>query len=119
MLHAAMGEFGLLVLAWVVSEARGRIPWRTVLTGVVLQVALAALLIHFPPAIGAIMLLNRGANALQAATDAGSGFVFGYLGGGALPFVETHPGASFILAFRAMPLVIVISALASLLFYWG
>ncbi len=119
MLHAALGEVGLLALAWLVSEARGRIPWRTVAAGIGLQITLAVLLIHFPPAIDLILLLNRGANALQAATDAGTGFVFGYLGGGALPFVEIHPGASFILAFKAMPLVIVISALASLLFYWG
>jgi CNT family concentrative nucleoside transporter len=34
-------------------------------------------------------------------------------------FAETHPGASFILAFQALPLVLTISALASLLFYWG
>jgi CNT family concentrative nucleoside transporter len=119
MLHAALGEVGLLVLAWLASEARGRIPWRTVTAGIGLQIALAFLLMRFPLAIAVILMLNRGANALQAATDAGTGFVFGYLGGGALPFVETHPGASFILAFKAMPLVIVISALASLLFYWG
>ena len=36
-----------------------------------------------------------------------------------MPFAETHPGASFILAFQALPLVLTISALASLLFHWG
>jgi concentrative nucleoside transporter, CNT family len=77
------------------------------------------LLIYFPPASALIFLLNDGATALQSATQAGTGFVFGYLGGGALPFAETHPGASFILAFQALPLVLTISALASLLFYWG
>ena len=65
------------------------------------------------------MLANRAAHALERATTAGTGFVFGYLGGGTLPFAETTPGASFILAFKALPLVLVISALASLLFYWG
>ena len=49
----------------------------------------------------------------------GTGFVFGYLGGGPLPFAETSPGASFVLAFRALPLVVVISALSALLFHWG
>ena len=44
--------------------------------------------------------------------------VFGYLGGGDLPFAEKFPGASFILAFRALPLILVISALSALLFYW-
>ena len=66
-----------------------------------------------------IFLLNDGATALQNATQAGTSFVFGYLGGPPLPFAETHPGASFILAFQALPLVLTISALASLLFYWG
>ncbi|MBA3018011.1 MAG: nucleoside:proton symporter, partial [Desulfobacteraceae bacterium] len=51
-------------------------------------------------------------------TTAGTSFVFGYLGGGSLPFNEKFPGSSFILAFRALPLVLVISALSSLLFYW-
>ena len=45
-------------------------------------------------------------------------FVFGYIGGGPLPFEESQPGAAFVLAFRALPLVIVISALTSLLTYW-
>jgi concentrative nucleoside transporter, CNT family len=119
MLHAALGEVGLLALAWLISEARGRIPWRTVAAGIGLQIALAILLTRVPPAIALILLLNRAANALQAATDAGTGFVFGYLGGAPPPFIQVHPAASFILAFKAMPLVIVISALASLLFYWG
>jgi CNT family concentrative nucleoside transporter len=87
--------------------------------GVALQIALALLLLFVPPARAAILLINRGADALQAATDLGTAFVFGYLAGPPLPFVETHPGASFILAFKALPLVLMISAIASLLFYCG
>jgi CNT family concentrative nucleoside transporter len=119
MIHAALGELALLLLAWLLSEDRWRIPWRTVIAGVVLQVALAVLLLDFPPAVTVVMLANRAAHALQRATEAGTGFVFGYLGGAPLPFTETTPGASFILAFKALPLVLVISALASLLFHWG
>ena len=103
----------------MLSEDRRRIPWRTVAGGVLLQLALAALLLGFPPATAVVFLLNDGATALQNATQAGTSFVFGYLGGPPLPFAETHPGASFILAFQALPLVLTISALASLLFYWG
>jgi CNT family concentrative nucleoside transporter len=44
--------------------------------------------------------------------------VFGYLGGGPLPFEETTLGGSLVLAFRSLPLVIVVSALTSLLTYW-
>ncbi len=87
--------------------------------GVALQIVLAVLLLFVPAARAAFLLLNRGVEALQAATDAGTAFVFGYLVGPPLPFVETHPGASFILAFKALPLVLMISAFASLLFYLG
>ena len=59
----------------------------------------------------------RGAG-VAGATDRGTAFVFGYLGGGTLPFVETAPGASFILAFKVLPLVLTISALSALLYYW-
>jgi len=109
----------LLLTAWAISEDRFRVPVRVVVAGVLLQAAVAVLLLKFPPAAKAFLLLNDGVQALQSATDAGTGFVFGYLGGGALPFAETHPGASFIFAFRALPLVLVISALATVLFYWG
>lgn len=119
MLQSILGIPVLLALAWVMSEDRWRIRWRTVVGGLALLIALALLLIRVPPATAAIFALNDAATALQNATDAGSSFVFGYLGGAPLPFVEAHPGASFILAFRALPLVLVISALASLLFYWG
>jgi CNT family concentrative nucleoside transporter len=118
-MRGLLGLVVLLSIAWTLSEDRWRIPWRTVIAGLALQWALAVLLIYFPPASALIFLLNDGATALQNATQAGTGFVFGYLGGGTLPFAENHPGASFILAFQALPLVLTISALASLLFYWG
>ena len=94
-------------------------PVRVVVAGVLLQLVLAVALTKFAWAQRLFLLLDDAVDALQRATDAGTGFVFGYLGGGPLPFVETHPGASFIFAFRALPLVLIISALASLLFYWG
>ncbi len=118
-LHGAFGLLGLLFIAWVFSEDRWHIPLRVVLGGALLQIALALLFIKFPPATRAFLILNDGVGALQKATDTGTALVFGYLGGGPLPFNETQPGGSFILAFRAFPLVLVISALASLLLYWG
>jgi CNT family concentrative nucleoside transporter len=118
-MRGLLGVAALLAIAWALSEDRRRIPWRTVVAGVLLQWVLALLLIGFPPASTAIFLLNRGATALQDATQVGTNFLFGYLGGPPLPFAESHPGASFILAFQALPLVLTISALASLLFHWG
>ncbi|MGH7032507.1 MAG: NupC/NupG family nucleoside CNT transporter, partial [Stellaceae bacterium] len=118
-MRGILGLGALLLLAWALSENRWRIPLRTVASGIALQFALALVFVKFPAAASIFLLLNEAVDALQRATDAGTGFVFGYLGGAALPFAETHPGASYIFAFRALPLVLVISALASLLFYWG
>ena len=118
-MRGILGIAVILFLAWGLSEARGRVSWRVVVAGVLLQFALALLFLEFPPARTAFLMLNRAVEGLQKATEAGTGFVFGYLGGGQLPFAETRPGASFIFAFRALPLVLVISALATLLFYWG
>ncbi len=114
-----LGLAALLGLAFALSEDRRGIPWRTVAGGVALQIVLAVLLLFVPGARAAFLLLNEAVEALQAATDTGTAFVFGYLAGPPLPFVETHPGASFILAFKALPLVLMISAFASLLFYLG
>ncbi|WP_041778447.1 NupC/NupG family nucleoside CNT transporter [Beijerinckia indica] len=118
-LHGFLGLLSLLIIAWLFSEDRWHVPLRLVIGGVMLQFALALLLMKFPPATLAFARLNDAVNALQEATDAGTSFVFGYLGGGPLPFAEIKPGASFLLGFRAFPLVLVISALASLLLYWG
>jgi CNT family concentrative nucleoside transporter len=117
--QALPGYFCLAALAWLLSENRRAIPWRTVISGFALQLVLALILLHSAPARAALLLLTRAVDALQRATDAGSSFVFGFLGGGELPFAETHPGASFVLAFKILPLVLVISALSSLLFYVG
>jgi concentrative nucleoside transporter, CNT family len=118
-MRGLLGIAVILLLAWGLSEDRARVPWRVVVVGVLLQFTLALVFLRLQPARAAFLLLNRAVEGLQSATEAGTGFVFGYLGGGQLPFAETRPGGSFIFAFRALPLVLVISALATLLFYWG
>lgn len=112
------GLFCLLVLAWGMSEERRQVAWLTVLVGVALQFVLAWLMLRLPLCKALFLELNQLALALETATRAGTALVFGYLGGGAAPFAATNPGASFVLAFRALPLVLVVSALSSLLFYW-
>jgi CNT family concentrative nucleoside transporter len=118
-MRGLIGWVALLALAWLLSEDRRRIPWRIVAGGVVLELVLAVLLIDVAPARSAVMLVNGAMTALQQATDDGTAFVFGYLGGAALPFAEVPGGNSVILAFKILPLVLVISAIGSLLFHWG
>jgi concentrative nucleoside transporter, CNT family len=107
-----------LAMAWLASESRRRFSWRMVLAGLALQFVLAMALLKLPLFKGVFLALNDVLGAIEKATQAGTGFVFGYLGGGSAPFAITDPAASFVLAFRALPLVLVVSALSSLLFYW-
>jgi len=117
-LQSAFGFFALIGIAWLLSENRRAVPWRIVISGIVLQIALAALLLKAPPFKSFFLALNDALLALERATQAGTSFVFGYLGGAPLPFAESPAGSSFVLAFRALPLILVVSALSSLLFYW-
>ena len=117
-LQSLMGFFALFALAWVVSEKRRAVPWRTVIGAVVLQVVMFIMLFKFPWFKEMTGTLNDALNGLQAATREGTKFVFGYIGGADLPFKLEDGKSAFVLATQALPLVIVVSALSSLLFYW-
>ncbi len=115
------GLFGIvlfLAIAWLISENRREVKFKIILSGVILQFAIAVILLFVPFFRSIFLLLNNVVLALEAATKAGTSFVFGYIGGGAPPFLLQEPGANFILAFQALPLVLVIGALSALLFYW-
>ena len=116
--HSLVGFFLLHAIAWALSENRRTVAWRPVIAGMLLTLGLGLVLLKAPYARDVFLVLNDALNALEKATQDGTSFVFGFLGGGPLPFAETYPGASFVLAFRALPLVLVVSALSALLFYW-
>lgn len=117
-LQGSAGLAVFLFLAWLMGENRRQVSLKLIGVGVSAQLLIALVLLKVPLCRQFFLLLNDGVMALEAAATAGTAFVFGYLGGGQLPFVETYPGAAFILAFRALPLVLVISALSALLFHW-
>ncbi|HSH69095.1 MAG TPA: Na+ dependent nucleoside transporter N-terminal domain-containing protein, partial [Deferrisomatales bacterium] len=117
-IRSAMGLLVLVTAAWALSEQRRAVRWRQVAAGLGLQLVLALALLKLPGSEQAFLVLNRAILALEAATTSGTSFVFGYLGGGSFPFPVTQPGATFILAFKALPLVLVMSALSAVLFHW-
>lgn len=81
-------------------------------------VLLALLMLKVPALQGLFSVANRAVEAVAAATRAGTSFLFGYLGGAPLPFEPKTPGSAFVLAFQALPVVLVVSVLTTLLFYW-
>jgi concentrative nucleoside transporter, CNT family len=117
-LQSASGFFAICLIAWLLSEDRRAVPWRIVVAGALLQLALAALLLWVPLSRNVFLGLNDLLSALEQATQEGTRFVFGFLGGGATPFEQRPGSSSFVLAFRALPLILVVSALSALLFYW-
>lgn len=109
---------GLVALAWALSENRRAVPWRAVASGLVLLMALAVLFLKVPLIKEAFMKANDALLVLERATQAGTSLVFGYLGGGPTPYAVSDVGSNFVLAFRALPIVLIMSALSALLFYW-
>jgi CNT family concentrative nucleoside transporter len=118
-LQSALGVFAILAFAWAISEDRRAVPWRPVIVGLAITFALALLMLKVPQAKIAFVWINDAVDSLAAATRAGTAFVFGYVGGGPLPFELKNPGSEFVLGFQALPVVLIISVLSSLLFYWG
>jgi len=117
-LQSCLGLLVIIGIAWALSEDRRSANLKAAGAGALIQLAVGAAALHIGPLRDLFASLNDLVVALETATGAGTSFVFGYLGGGALPFEETTPGSSFILALRALPLVLVVSALSAVLFYW-
>ncbi|MEK9672256.1 MAG: Na+ dependent nucleoside transporter N-terminal domain-containing protein [Rhodospirillaceae bacterium] len=75
------GLIAFIGLACLLSEdrpsLRRRFPWRVVAGALALQAVLALVLLNWPPAKAAFLLINDAVLALQAATGAGTAVVFG------------------------------------------
>ena len=78
-LQSAFGFLAIFGIAWLLSENRRAVPWRIVISGALLQVVLAALLLKLPLFRDIFLALNDVLAALEKATQEGSRFVFGFL----------------------------------------
>ena len=122
-LQSALGVVLIPALAWAMSEDRRAYTATTLIrivaVGLAIQFALAILFLHMPWTKALFETIAAGVQALQAASDAGTRLVFGYLAGAPAPFEQRDPQAGFILAFRVLPLILLMSALTRLLYHWG
>ncbi|NQX87758.1 MAG: nucleoside:proton symporter [Halioglobus sp.] len=118
MSQALLGVPCIILLAWLTSSNRRRFPLRLAATALLAQFLLALCFLKAPPLQKALLLINHLVLVLEEATAQGTAMVFGFLGGGPSPFEVTGPEHSFILAFRALPIVIVFAALSALLWHW-
>ena len=119
-LQPVIGFFVLLLLGAIFSTNIKKIKIRYLINAIVIQFALAFLLLKWTVITDFFEILSRGVLALTSATDSGVAFVFGYLATGApgAPFEVINPGGTFIFAFGGLVLVIVVSAFSALLWHW-
>ncbi|MGL1930561.1 MAG: nucleoside:proton symporter [Desulfotalea sp.] len=115
--QSIIGLLAFMGIAFWLSENRSGILWKNVLVSLVLQVVLGIMFFKIPLFKTIFVFLNQLAAILDQASLAGTSFVFGFLGGGASPYDITNPNATFVFATRGMPIIIVVSALSSLLYY--
>ncbi len=117
-LQSAFGVIALCAIAWAISEHPRAVSIRQVIASLIATILTAVIFIKVPHVASAFGVINDAVGAIANATKAGTTFVFGYLGGGPLPFDPKIPGSDFILALQALPIVLVMSVLTTLLFYW-
>jgi concentrative nucleoside transporter, CNT family len=106
---SAFGLVAMIAIAWAFSLDRKRMPWRTVLWGLGLQLAVAVLLLL----TGAGTLVFGAATAmvhgLESFTAVGSKFVFGPL----------YAESGFAIVTHVLPVIVFLGALFSMLFHVG
>ena len=117
--------FGIVVfvaIAVVFSEQLTLPGWRLLVAGLGLQFFFAFAVFNLNFLQQMLSLINRGVNAVVNATESGTLFIFGYLGGDPLnvdyPFSISEPGATMILAFRILPLVLMFTVLSAILWHY-
>lgn len=119
--RSLLGLAAILLLAWSFSENRRAGPsWKWIGGAILLQILIGLVVLRAPFVWDVLRAGNAVIDALDRATRVGASYMFGYLGGAELPF-ELKPGAAapVIIAFQILPLVIVTSAIAALLWHWG
>ncbi|MBL8552307.1 MAG: nucleoside transporter [Hyphomonadaceae bacterium] len=110
----------ILLVAWLLSEEKRRFPLKLTIGALAVQAGLVLALFAIPNSQALLAGINAAVDGLASATDEGTKFVFGYLGGGDQPFAALPDDAPppFIFGFRVLPLILVISALSALLWHW-
>jgi concentrative nucleoside transporter, CNT family len=115
--RALLGIGVIYLICWLLSESKRKLPWKVILGATVMQVAFALILYGVPPVREGLASAGALVDTLQAATRAGTNFVFGYVGDNtAWTFSETAPGPVFF--FQILPLIIVVAALSAILWHW-
>lgn len=111
-LVSLLGLVVLLGVAYAASENKKSIQWRTVLTGILLQVVFGLIILKTDIGRGVFDGAGRMFNAILGYTGEGAKFLFGGL---AVP----SDSLGFIFATMVLPTIIFMSSLMSVLYHMG
>ena len=121
-LQALLGIGVFVAIAIVLGEQRTLPGWRLLIAGLGLQFLFAFAVFNLNFLQQLLGLINSGVNAVVNATESGTLFIFGYLGGDPLnvayPFSISEPDATMILAFRVLPLILMFTVLSAILWHY-
>ncbi|PCI80269.1 MAG: nucleoside:proton symporter [SAR86 cluster bacterium] len=121
-IQALFGIGVFVAIAIVLSAPRTLPGWRLLVAGLGLQFLFAFAVFNLTFLQQILGLINSGVNAVVNATESGTLFIFGYLGGDPLnvayPFSINEPGATMILAFRILPLMLMFTVLSAILWHY-
>lgn len=118
-MQALLGLLIFPALAVLFSQNRKLIPVKTILYALALQAILGLLMLFVPPLRAVLNGLSQGVAVLQESADVGAQFMFGFLAGAPSPYELAQPEANFIVAFRVLPLILLVSVISAVLFHWN
>ena len=109
-MQGILGVACILGLAWLLSSNRSEVRWKAVAVGIAIQVAIILLFLRVPGLYDAVLALKHFVDAVDAATRAGTEFVFGHL--------AADSATSPIFAIRVLPVILVFAVLVAVLWHW-
>jgi CNT family concentrative nucleoside transporter len=117
--QSIVGILVILGVCWAASENRASFPWKLAVGAILTQVVLILLLFGLPPIRAGLAGVGVAIDGLATSTQTGVAFVFGFLAGvPGQPYPVNNPGALFVFGFRVLPVILVVCALAALLWHW-
>ena len=117
-MQSLLGIFLIITVCYAFSADRSSITWRPVFAGILVQVVLVVLLLKVTFIADALLSLNIIVETLEAATQQGAVFLFGYLGGGEAPYVAKDGAEAYLLAFRVLPQILMFAVIVAILWYY-
>ncbi|MDG6790536.1 NupC/NupG family nucleoside CNT transporter [Glaesserella parasuis] len=116
-LNSLLGIVVLLGIAFLLSNNKRAINFRTVFGALASQIGIAALILYVPVGRNALGAMAEGVAKVISYGNEGVAFLFGGLVSDKM--FEVFGGGGFVFAFRVLPIIVFFSALISLLYYVG